>query len=157
MSRLFETTCQVKSSQVKSSQVKSRQDSWPDKSGWRGGGEAIEDVLSECAPHPAHKPYLTHACAPVRVRHRCFAPERGAAERGVAATARRRGYAAGGNSSEAGRALGERKWVTAATWKVSTTHNGKMQHEHRAGSARHEGPVLPSGEREPGTQLRAGL
>ena len=32
-----------------------------------------------------------------------------------------------------------------------------MQHEHRAGPARHEGPVLPSGEREPGTQLRAGL
>jgi hypothetical protein len=36
---------------------------WPDKSGWRGGGKAIEDVLSECAPHPAHAPYLTHACA----------------------------------------------------------------------------------------------
>ena len=35
---------------------------WPDKSGWRGGGKAIEDVLSECAPHPAHAPYLTHAC-----------------------------------------------------------------------------------------------
>ena len=33
---------------------------------------------------------------------------------------------------------------------------GKMQHD-RAGHARHEGPVLPSGEREPGTQLRAGL
>ena len=26
----------------------------PGKSGWRGGGKAIEDVLSECAPHPAH-------------------------------------------------------------------------------------------------------
>ena len=71
---------------------------WPDKSGWRGGGEAIEDVLSECAPHPAHAPYLTHVCARATQvpATKGAAPEvlcagERAAERGVAATARRRG------------------------------------------------------------------
>jgi hypothetical protein len=48
---------------------------WPDKSCWRGGGKAIEDVLSECAPHLAHAPYLTHACARATqvpaICHRC--------------------------------------------------------------------------------------
>ena len=45
---------------------------WPDKSGWRGGGEAIEDVLSECAPHPAHAHHISRMR--VRVRHRCLQP-----------------------------------------------------------------------------------
>ena len=49
---------------------------WPDKSGWRGGGKAIEDVLSECAPHPAHAPrtisQFSRMC--VRARHRCLQP-----------------------------------------------------------------------------------
>jgi hypothetical protein len=38
----------------------------------------------------------------------------------------------------------------------SLRSSGKTQHD-RAGHARHEGPALPFGEREPGAQLRAGL
>ena len=84
-------------------------------------------------------------------QRRCFAQER---EQQREARRRRRG-AAGGNSSEAGRALGERKWVTRGDME-SLDNNGKMQHEHRAGSASHEGPVLPSRDVNR-TQLRAGL
>ena len=83
----------------------------PDKSGWR----VSEDVLSECAPHPAHAPYLTHPCSRMRVRarHRCLQHAMGAAAEVLAqlrrtlresSRERRVGDGAGGSSSEAGRA-----------------------------------------------------
>ena len=132
---------------------------WPDKSGWRGGGEAIEDVLSECAPHPAHAPYLTHACAratqvPASCNHRCSTG--GALRRRESSRERRGGDGAAPRAAAAAR-LGERTWATAATCMAHCLACSGETHRHdRAGPARHEGPVLPSRDVNR-TQLRAGL
>ena len=94
---------------------------WPDKSGWRGGSKAIEDMLSECAPHPAHGPYLTHACAratQVPATIGAAAEVLCAGERAQSSSKRRGGDGAAPRAAAAAR-LGERMWVTAATWNKS--------------------------------------
>ena len=84
--------------------------------GWRGGGKAIEDVLSECAPHPAHAPYLTHACARATqvpsTFHGCSSEREQQREAVCQAGRRRRGRrqrAEGGSGTTGGIKKGKRR------------------------------------------------
>ena len=108
---------------------------WPDKSGWRGGGKAIEDVLSECAPHPAHAPYLTHACAratQVPATIGAAAEVLCAGERAQSSSKRRGGDGAAPRAAAAAR-LGERTWATAATCMA---HSALSRMQRRDAQAR---------------------
>jgi len=121
----------------------------PDKSGWRGGGKSDRrHALRQCAPPPAHAPYLTsHVCAretqvpaPLGAAANVLAQERErerAAERGGSATAQ---------AAAAARHLGERTRATAAKGAVSQVHRqDAARREHRSEHARQLSPALPFG------------
>ena len=131
---------------------------WPDKSGWRGGGEAIEDVLSECAPHPAHAPYLTHACARVTqvpaICYRCSSGSAFAQQREQQREACRRWRAAPRAAAQQRSRSDNRRRMRRARAELNGMSE-RLQHD-RAGPVRHEGPVLPFGECAPGPNCRPG-